>query len=107
MKSETGKQTMKNCETCFVTIRQRRFIGKVVRDPNTHPPKKVLTAWYNSKRPTGAPIITNKRPFVKSLKILLPEIMGKNNYGNLNRWIVVAMVKQIHMARHFRTRTVD
>ena len=36
---------------------------------------------------------TNKRSMIKSLKILLPEEMGKQNYGDSNTWIDVATEK--------------
>ena len=39
--------------------------------------------------------MTNKKSIVKSLKILLPDEMGKNNYGDLNRWIDIAMDKKM------------
>ena len=79
----------------LIAIRQCRFIGKVVRGPNCHPPKQILTAWCNNKRPTGAPIITNKKSIVKSLKILLPEEMGNNKYGDLRRWLEIATDKKL------------
>lgn len=79
----------------LIAIRQCRFIGKVVRGPNTHPPTKILTAWCNNKRPTGAPIMTNKRSIVKILKIFLPEEMGNNKYGDMNRWFDIAMDKTL------------
>ena len=79
----------------LIALRECRFIGKVAsRGPNAHPSKKYyVTAWCNNKRPTGAPIMTNKRSIVHGLKILMPEEMGKNNYGDLNRWIDTAMDK--------------
>ena len=42
----------------LIAIRQCRFIGKVVRGPFCHPPKQILTAWCNNKRPTEEPIMT-------------------------------------------------
>ena len=71
----------------LIAVRQCRFIGKFVRDPNVYPLTKVLMAWCDSKRLTGAPIMTNKQSIFSILKILLQEDTGKNNYGNLSRWI--------------------
>ena len=71
----------------LIAIRQCRFVGKVVRGLDAH----VLITWCNNKRPTGALIMTNKRSIVKSLKVLLSEEIDKNNYGDLNRWIDIAM----------------
>ena len=78
----------------LIAIRQCRFIGEIVRGPNCHPPKQILTAGCNNKRATGAPIMTNKKSIVKSLKILLPEEMGNNTFGDLRRWLEIAMDKK-------------
>ena len=98
----------------LIAIRQCIFIRKVIKGPNAHPPKKVLTTWCNNKGRTGAPIMTNKKSIVNILKRLLTEEMGKNDYGDLNRWIDIAIdehLRDYKIAKlkkrigHFRTRT--
>ena len=58
-----------------IAIRQTSFLGKVVRAPDQHPPKQLLTAWCNHPRPIGGPLMTNKKSMVKSLHLLLPAEM--------------------------------
>ena len=39
--------------------------------------------------------MTNRRSIIKSLKILVPEYMGRKYFGDLNRWIDIAMDKNL------------
>ena len=50
-----------------IAIRQCRFIGKVVRGPDNHLPKQLLTARCNNPRLSGHQITTNRVSIVKSL----------------------------------------
>ena len=69
-------------------------MGRVVRGPNNNPPKPLMTAWCNNKRPPGKPLMSNKKSFVKSLQILLPDEMSGDKKGLLNNWIHIAMNKK-------------
>ena len=73
-----------------IAIGQCKFIGKIVRGPEDHPPKQLLTAWCNNPRLPGRPITTNRVSIVISLQLLLPEEMEGDKCGNLSNWINVA-----------------
>ena len=50
-----------------IATKQCRFVGKVVRGPDDHPPKQLLIAWCNNPCLFGHPITTNRVLIVKSL----------------------------------------
>ena len=73
LKNETVRKRFFNIPSTreVIAIRQSSFIGKILRHPNpTHPPKQLLPAWVNNKRPVGPPITTNKKSFLKSITML-------------------------------------
>lgn len=70
-----------------ITTRQCRLIGTIVRGPEEHLPKQLFTARYDNYLLPDQPITTNIIVFVKSLRLLLPEEMGRNQNGNMSNWI--------------------
>ena len=61
-----------------------------VRGQNAHPPEKGLMQQQETNESTH-----NNQQKINSqkFKIFLPDKLGKNNSGNLNRWIDIALEK--------------
>ena len=115
IKNESIRKTFYNIPDIRsqIAIRQMSFLGKVVRGPDHHPPKQLISAWCNHPRLPGGVLTTNKKSLVKSLQLLLPEQMEEtkqvknrqtgelelktvpNNNGRMNIWLDLALDEKI------------
>ncbi|KAL7426046.1 hypothetical protein ACHAXH_000620, partial [Discostella pseudostelligera] len=93
----------------LIAIKSMNYLGKVVRGPNHHPPKQLLTAFVNHARPKSGVIMTNKKAIVNCLHLLLPDDMTEihtitnkvtgeitnepilNKDGDMDLWLNIAL----------------
>ena len=106
-----------------LTARSMNYLGKIVRAPDSHPPKLLVTAWIRHPRPKSGVLMTNKKALVRGINTLLPnetteeititcKITGEttttkrhNPNGKLSNWINIALDKRawewhIHKLTH-------
>jgi hypothetical protein len=96
-----------------LTARSMNYLGKIVRAPDSHPPKLLVTAWVQNPRPKSGVLMTNKKALVRGINSLLPnetteEVTTRckttgvttttrrhNPNGKLSNWIHIALDKRV------------
>jgi hypothetical protein len=73
-----------------IRLRQFHWLGKLGRQPDSLPTKRLLSAWAPAARRGGAQFITLRKTYCDTLESILGEDCMKSGSGNLKEWLSLA-----------------
>ena len=73
-----------------IRLRQFHWLGKLGRQPDSLPTKRLLSAWAPAARRGGAQFIKLRKTYGDTLESILGEDCMKSGSGNLKEWLSLA-----------------
>jgi hypothetical protein len=73
-----------------IRLRQFHWLGKLARQPDSLPTKRLLSAWAQAARRGGAQFITLRTTYCDTLESIIGEDCMKSGSGTLKEWFSLA-----------------
>jgi hypothetical protein len=74
----------------FIKRRTAKYVGKIARSDYSNLPKKILAAWKNKPRKSGAPQLTCNNNFVKAINDIFPHDLILSSNAPFKEWLPIA-----------------